>query len=90
MVYWKLILKRLIRRVCYAFKFKELSIWQYESCERCGHCYKLYWSVKDSIWNLVQGNENGCLCIDCFVELAKEKNVRLSKDDFEHIEVFLP
>ena len=68
----KLIIKRLYRRLKYFFLFRNLT-WPYESCTDCGHCFRLVWSVKDEIWNEVMGNDNGILCLDCFIERAENK-----------------
>jgi hypothetical protein len=84
----KLVIKRFIRRFKYIFMFRSLS-WKYESCRDCGHCFRLVWSVNDEVWNEVMGNGDGILCLDCFVERAIKKNVKLSKDNF-NIEIFLP
>lgn len=90
MIHWKIILKRIVRRIRYIFDFRELFVWAFESCENCGHCFKIVWSVKNQKWVEVYGNEHGCLCLDCFVELAYKKNVKLEKSDFEALEIFLP
>lgn len=90
MVNYKLIIKRIFRRIFYVFKWRELLNWEYESCERCGHCFRLYWKTKNSKWIEVYGGENGCLCIDCFIELANKKNIPLVKNDIEKIELFNP
>lgn len=84
----RLILRRLFRRVKYVFLFRSLS-WKYESCQDCGHCFRLVWSVKDDIWNKVMGNGNGILCLDCFVERAEKMGIALKEEDFK-IEIFLP
>jgi hypothetical protein len=85
-----LISKRFFRRLKFAFKFDEIITWQYESCQRCGHCFKLNWSARDDKWLEVLGNEDGCLCIDCFIEVAKEKNVIITQHDIERMEIFNP
>jgi hypothetical protein len=90
MMFWVLIAKRILRRIKYIFIFKEIISWKYESCERCGHCFRLVWSVKDPLWKAVYGSSNGCLCFDCFVELAMRQNIELTKDDIVKLEVFLP
>jgi hypothetical protein len=84
----KIIIKRLIRRLKYAFLFRDL-FWKYESCQDCGHCFRLVWSVKDEIWDKVMGSGDGLLCLDCFISRAEKKKVPLSKEDFD-IAVFLP
>ncbi len=81
-------IKRIFRRIKYVFLFRSL-FWKFESCQDCGHCFRLIWSVKDEIWKRVMGSDNGILCLDCFVERALKKKIELSKNDFD-IEIFLP
>ena len=82
----KLVLKRLLRRVAYLWRGR--LIWEYESCERCGHCYRLLWWAKDDVWLAVYGSEKGTLCIDCFAELAEKKGIHLTAEDIGRIEFF--
>lgn len=89
-IHWSLIVKRIFRRFCYIFKIRELIIWPYESCERCGHCFHICWTAKDDKWIEVYGNENGCLCLDCFIELANAKNIDITQDDIEFMKLFNP
>jgi Na+-translocating ferredoxin:NAD+ oxidoreductase RnfC subunit len=89
MVHWKLILKRILRRIRYIFILRDLLSWEYESCERCGHCFRICWSVKDEKWIAVHGDDSGCLCIDCFIELAHAKNIEINNDDIE-MQLFIP
>lgn len=89
-IFWKLFIRRIFHRICYIFYFREPAIWQYESCERCDHCFRLCWSAKNEKWIEVYGNNSGCLCIDCFIELANKKEIILEKSDIERIELFNP
>ncbi|MDD5649302.1 MAG: hypothetical protein PHF86_02610 [Candidatus Nanoarchaeia archaeon] len=92
MVNWKIIVKRVLRRIKYVFILKDLINWEYESCKRCGHCFRLLWSVKDELWRKVTGSVDdggGSLCVDCFIELALQKNIKISNDDIL-IELFNP
>ena len=84
----KLILLRLLRRIAYIWRGR--LVWEYESCERCGHCYRLAWWAKDGVWRAVYGSDKGTLCIDCFAEMAEKKGITLSPHDFERIEFFEP
>lgn len=87
----KLIIKRIIRRIKYVFLFRSLE-WKYESCVDCGHCFRINWTVRDEIWEKVMNvydGGGGSLCITCFIERAKNKNIILKKDYF-NINVFLP
>jgi len=93
MMYWQIlihrIIPRLLRRVRFAFCLKELSTWEYESCRRCGHCFRLCWQVSDDKWIAVHGNEGGCLCIDCFIELANKRGIKINNSDIR-MELFNP
>ena len=90
LIFKNLILRRILNRIKYIFYLKEIIFWKYESCDRCGHCFKLCWSAKDDIWMKVMNTDNGCLCIDCFVEIAKNKNIYISNKDIERIDIFNP
>lgn len=90
MIHYKLVFKRIIRRIKYVFNLHEILTWSFESCEKCGHCFKLMWSIKNEKWIKVMGTDNGCLCIDCFIEIAKKKNIKITQNDFETIEIFNP
>lgn len=84
--------RRIFRRIKYVFLFRGMS-WKYESCQDCGHCFRLVWSVKDYIWRAVTGDKDGglenILCLDCFVDRATKKGVAIKEEDFD-IEIFLP
>lgn len=81
-------IKRIIRRIKYVFLFRNLS-WKYESCQDCGHCFRLVWSVRDEIWNKVMGNDSGILCLDCFIERAEKKGISIKDEDYD-IRLFIP
>jgi len=38
----------------------------------------------------VMGSEDGCLCIDCFVELGRNKWIEIVGKDIERMEIFNP
>jgi len=63
-------------------------LWEYESCNRCGNCYRLPYIVKDDIWLKINGREGGCLCFNCFIQIANEKNVLVQLEDIEVLWVF--
>lgn len=86
----KLIIKRIWKRFKYAFQWKELLTWEYESCDNCGHCFKVCWDAEDGIWIFVNGAENGCLCIDCFVEKAKKQGFMIDQSHINRMEIFNP
>lgn len=81
-------LRRLKNRIKYIFQFKIMYKWDYESCEKCGCCFKIAYSLKDEIWNKIYGSENGCLCLNCLLELAIKKNIFLNKKDFIWLSLF--
>lgn len=88
-VHWKLITKRIFRRIRFIFFLKDMITWEYESCIRCGHCYRVLWKISDEKWNAVKGDQNGCLCIDCFLEMANNKNIVINANDIQ-VKVFNP
>jgi len=87
MMHPRLAILRIFRRLRFAFAWRDVLSWEYESCERCGHCFRVCWSASDESWNAIHGDDGGCLCIDCFVELAERKGV---KPVIERMEVFSP
>ena len=62
---------------------KEIYSWKYESCDRCGSCFKIMYEVKDETWINVYGSSGGCYCLNCFIEVAMKKKIAITKDDFE-------
>jgi len=80
--------KRVIKRLIFLFRLKEIITWEYESCDRCGKCYRLPYRMKDNIWLAVKGEEEGLLCFDCFIQTAEEKNIVLKLEDIESLWVF--
>ena len=88
----KMIVKRFIRRLLWLFLYQWNSLtlfkWPYESCKRCGKSFRIVWSVKDEFWYKVmqrKDNGGGSLCLDCFIELAENKDIELKEDDFNFI-----
>ena len=93
MVHPKIIVKRIFNRLKYVFIWKELFTWPYESCKRCGHCFKQQWSVADEVWKKVMevsDSGGGSLCLDCFIEVAKRKRVPVKGSDFDVVKFFIP
>jgi hypothetical protein len=82
-----LMIKRFFRRLKYVFQFSTYK-WDYESCENCGKSFKIAYSVKDEIWNKVYGSEDGCLCLNCFLEKSLKKDVYIKPDDIEWLSLF--
>lgn len=87
MVRFDLGFKRLWRAFTNIPRFvKKAFTHEYESCDRCGKCYEIWYEVKNDFWLEVVGGYAGKYCIDCFIEKVKEKgyeNVTLS--NFEKI-----
>jgi len=86
----RIFFKRVFRRFIHFLRFKEMWLWEYESCNRCGSCYRLPAGWIDSKWLAINGKEKGCLCIDCFLILAQEKNISINIRDIERMYVFDP
>ena len=86
-------LKRLYRRIRWLLltQWRSLSLkkWPYESCQLCGRGFKVRWTVEDKYWNELMGGENGCLCVDCFIEEAEFKGIDFPDSAIE-IHVFRP
>lgn len=80
--------RRFKNRLKACFRFREMWFWDYESCERCGSCFRVAYLVKDEIWNSVYGSSEGCLCINCFLELASKKKVLVTPDSFKWLCLF--
>jgi hypothetical protein len=91
-ILYRTAIKRIFRRIKYVFT-KELFEWPYESCRRCGHCFKVQWNVRDEKWKEVIGvldEGGGSFCIDCFLEIADNKYVEIKPSDFTILEYFDP
>jgi len=86
----RLFIKRLYRRLKFAFRFKEMYTWEYESCNLCGINYRLPIGIVDKTWLAVNGKSEGCLCVNCFLQLAQEKGIEITIDDIERLYVFNP
>ncbi len=60
-----------------------------QTCKKCGRPQYFEFVVKDWIWNILPKYwRNRVLCVDCFIEemdLALDKGLKLSLDDFEFI-----
>lgn len=64
--------------------------WKYESCSRCGINYRMPMLVNDEIWLAVNGKEGGCLCANCFIQIAQEKSIDIQSEYIERLYVFDP
>ena len=83
-IHWRL--RRLMRHLLSMLDF-EWWFWEYESCRRCGACYRFFYSAKDGVWRRVVGSEDGCYCLECFAKMAEEKGLKLTMADFEWINI---
>lgn len=81
-------LYRLINRFKPIFRFREMWSWDYESCERCGSCFRLAYTMTNEKWKEVYGSENGCLCLDCFLKMAESKDIKISPEDILWLNIF--
>lgn len=77
----RVFLRRFAARLRYAFRFRDMWTWKLESCRRCGCTYRVVSHWKDLTWLNVTGREGGCLCLNCFVELANEREITLCYND---------
>lgn len=86
--FYFMFLRRLKNRLKPLVRIRELWSWEYESCERCGCCFKLAYGIVDNMWERVYGSDSGCLCLNCFIERALENNIYLDKNDIEWLILF--
>jgi len=91
MIGWaKIFSKRVLRRFIHLLRFKEMWMWEHESCNRCGSCYRLPTGWVDDKWISVNGKKGGRLCFDCFVTLAQKKCIPIDLQSIERMGVFDP
>lgn len=89
MIRWSLVaFTRFIRRLRHAFRWEVWS-WKYESCQRCGSCFRMPGIWLDGTWNLI-ADPKATLCVDCFLVLAYEKGIRIDKEDIQRLYIFNP
>jgi len=82
-------LRRLYRRIRYLiFSLREIYNWDYESCDNCGIGFKVAYHLKDETWIKIYGSDDGCLCLNCLIEVAMRKKIPITKDDFTWLSVF--
>ena len=85
-----LFVRRFCRRLRFTFRFREMWDWEYESCNRCGINYRLPIDVQNDVWIVVNGKEGGCLCVNCFLQIAEEKGFIVKKEHIHQLYVFNP
>jgi len=86
----KMFLKHFFRRLRFAFRLRDIWEWEYENCGSCGSNYRSDYGIKDDIWIKVNGRSGGCLCVDCFLQLASKKFIKIKKEHFTRMGVFNP
>ena len=86
--FYYMFIRRLINRLKPLLRFREIWSWDYESCERCGSCFRLAYTVTNEKWQEVYGSERGCLCLSCFLELASLKDITVRPEDFMWLCIF--
>ena len=86
----RLFLIHFFRRLRFAFRLREIWKWEYENCYSCGSNYRLPAEIRDDIWIKVNGRSEGCLCVDCFLQIASEKGIKIKEEHFIRIWVFNP
>jgi len=50
--------------------------WEGEHCQKCDRPYGMGYDVDNKIWNSIVLATYNLLCIDCFDEMAKGKNIK--------------
>jgi hypothetical protein len=74
--------RRLLRRARYFPTFvKEAMYYPYETCTSCGTAYRVCCRTSNKLWRDVAHDTTICLCPDCFVRMAEDKDVALCKQD---------
>lgn len=86
MVYFKIYLKRLYRKLKNLFN-TDIFIWSGESCKVCGNTILIIYGIKDDLYKKVNNSLNDCYCLDCFYMKAFKKNIEIKKSDFQFIEL---
>ncbi len=86
----RLFLRVFFRRLRFAFRLREIWGWEYENCGSCGSANRLTIELKDDVWVKVNGRFGGCLCVDCFLQIASSKGIRIRKEDFTWMWAFNP
>jgi hypothetical protein len=79
---------RFIGRLRYACRFFEIWHYECESCNRCGRCYQLVAHWTNEKWLAVNGQEAGCLCVECFIEQAQKLQLPITISDIERLWIF--
>ena len=88
--FFKIFLLRFLRRLRYAFNFKEMMLWKYESCNKCGRCFRLSTNWKDNLWIRINGKSEGTLCPECFISEAQKRGIPFDESDIESLFIFDP
>ncbi len=81
---------RFMARLRNLFRFYEMWIDEWESCGRCGSCYRIPVGWRTEIWIKINNGLNGCLCGDCAVLMAEKRGVKISVNDINRMWLFDP
>lgn len=79
---------RFFRRLRHAFRWKEIWRWDFESCQRCGSCYKICVNWSDKFWWKIRGTDSGTLCPECTITISQENMITLHSDYIESMYIF--
>jgi len=62
--------------------------WHGEICKICYNSQRIAWRTNDEIWETVVPSvlQNYTICLDCFLNLADSKNIKIDKKDIEIID----
>lgn len=52
-------------------------------CDRCRREMRFDWGIKKRLWLSVSDNPKDILCIECFIQQATEKDIKLDAKDFD-------
>lgn len=86
--HYRRFIRRLKNRCKPLLRWKQIYQWDYESCENCGACFKLAYSLRDRIWDDLYGTSAGCLCLNCAIEKALSKGIIIHPSDIEWLRLF--
>lgn len=82
--------RRLRRRLLHLLSFREQWEWEYESCERCGSCFRLAYDLCDDAWQHLYGSDGGCLCLSCAIVQAEERGRIIRPEHIHWLALFYP
>ena len=86
--FYRTFLYRLRCRIRNCFRIRDMWQYDYESCGRCGNNFNVAYILYDKKWVEIYGNDGGCLCVDCLMDMANKKGIFLKKEDFRWLCLF--